>query len=87
VPLRLKLNVSKVEVKRQGRSEGLWKTVVRDRLIAQMRDRQISEAQIDEAAALRQKVAEAMFPLEEPPQEAIYRADYFEGSKKDYVEF
>jgi type IV secretion system protein VirD4 len=85
IPLRLKLTVPQSEVKVQAQSERLWRTLGRDRLIQQMQDQQIASAQLDQAAALRQQMAEELFPLEAPPP-PIYSDDYFETTD-DYVEF
>ncbi len=84
IPLRLNITVPPSEVKVQAQSERLWRTLGRERLIQQMQDQQIASAQLDQAAALRQQVAEELFPLEEPPP--IYRDNYFETAD-DYVEF
>jgi type IV secretion system protein VirD4 len=85
VPLRLKLTVPKSDVKIQEQSERLWRSTVRDRLIQTMQQLQIPASQIDAVTALRQKVAEELFPLES--QEPVYRDDYFEEAAEDYVEF
>jgi type IV secretion system protein VirD4 len=64
IPLRLKLKVPRQEVQLQERSEKLWAGVVRDRLTTQMEQLQIPEAELDQAAQIRQQVAEALFPLQ-----------------------
>jgi type IV secretion system protein VirD4 len=84
VPLRLKLTVPKSDVKIQEQSERLWRSTVRDRLIQTMQQLQIPASQIDAATALRQKVAEELFPLE--AQEPIYRVADFEHPDEDYTE-
>jgi type IV secretion system protein VirD4 len=84
VPLRLKLTVPKSDVKIQEQSERLWRSTVRDRLIQTMQQLQIPASQIDAATALRQKVAEELFPLE--TQEPIYRVADFGQPDEDYTE-
>jgi type IV secretion system protein VirD4 len=84
VSLRLKLTVPKSDVKIQEQSERLWRSTVRDRLIQTMQQLQIPASQIDAATALRQKVAEELFPLE--AQEPIYRPADFEQPDEDYTE-
>jgi type IV secretion system protein VirD4 len=84
VPLRLKLTVPKSDVKIQEQSERLWRSTVRDRLIQTMQQLQIPASQIDAATALRQKVAEELFPLE--AQEPIYRTADFDEPDEDYTE-
>jgi type IV secretion system protein VirD4 len=84
VPLRLKLVVPKSDVKIQQQSERLWRSTVRDRLIQTMQQLQIPVSQIDAATALRQKIAEELFPLE--AQEPIYRTADFEHPDEDYTE-
>jgi hypothetical protein len=55
-----------------------------------MQQLQIPTAQIDAATALRQKVAEDLFPLEikapAPPAPEIFREDFFDP-EADYVTF
>ncbi len=63
IPLRLKLKVPRQEVQLQERSEKLWEQVVRDRLTSQMEQLQIPESELDQAAKIRQQVAESTFPL------------------------
>jgi type IV secretion system protein VirD4 len=84
VPLRLKLVVPKADVKIQEQSERLWRSTVRDRLIQTMQQLQIPASQIDAATALRQKVAEELFPLE--AQEPIYRVADLAHPDEDYTE-
>jgi type IV secretion system protein VirD4 len=84
VPLRLKLVVPKADVKIQEQSERLWRSTVRDRLIQTMQQLQIPTSQIDAATALRQKVAEELFPLE--AQEPIYRVADLAHPDEDYTE-
>jgi type IV secretion system protein VirD4 len=84
VPLRLKLTVPKSDVKIQEQSERLWRSTVRDRLIQTMQQLQIPASQIDAATALRQKVAEELFPLE--AQEPIYRVADLAHPDEDYTE-
>jgi type IV secretion system protein VirD4 len=88
VPLRLKLKVSNAEVKLQQRSEALWRSTVCNRLTEQLHPQRIPESQLDRAADIRQKRAEALFPLEATAAPAaLYRADYFDDAKTDYTEF
>jgi type IV secretion system protein VirD4 len=84
VPLRLKLVVPKADVKIQEQSERLWRSTVRDRLIQTMQQLQIPVSQIDAATALRQKVAEELFPLE--AQEPIYLVADLAHPDEDYTE-
>jgi type IV secretion system protein VirD4 len=84
VPLRLKLTVPKSDVKIQEQSERLWRSTVRDRLIQTMQQLQIPVSQIDAATALRQKVAEELFPLE--AQEPIYLVADLAHPDEDYTE-
>jgi type IV secretion system protein VirD4 len=84
VPLRLKLVVPKSDVKIQEQSERLWRSTVRDRLIQTMQQLQIPVSQIDAATALRQKVAEELFPLE--AQEPIYLVADLAHPDEDYTE-
>jgi type IV secretion system protein VirD4 len=84
VPLRLKLVVPKSDVKIQEQSERMWRSTVRDRLIQTMQQLQIPISQIDAATALRQKVAEELFPL--AAQEPIYRVADFEQPDEAYTE-
>jgi type IV secretion system protein VirD4 len=86
VPLRLQLKLPKKETQIQQQSEKLWRSTVCDRLIQQMQVQQIADDQLDQAADIRQKAAEALFPLEaSAEQPEVYSADYFET--EDYVEF
>jgi type IV secretion system protein VirD4 len=85
VPLRLKLKLPKQEVQIQQQSETLWRSTVCDRLTQQMQAQQIPESELDQAADIRQKVAEDLFPLEAQTTEEILSDDYFES--EDYVEF
>jgi type IV secretion system protein VirD4 len=84
VPLRLKLVVPRSDVKIQEQSERLWRSTVRDRLIQTMQQLQIPVSQIDAATALRQKVAEELFPLE--AQEPIYLVADLAHPDEDYTE-
>ena len=63
IPLRLKLKVPRQEVQLQERSEKLWEKIVRDRLTHQMEQLQIPASELDQAAKIRQQVAESKFPL------------------------
>jgi type IV secretion system protein VirD4 len=86
VPLRLQLKLPKKETQIQQQSEKLWRSTVCDRLIQQMQVQQIADDQLDQAADIRQKAAEALFPLEaSAEQPEVYSDDYFET--EDYVEF
>jgi type IV secretion system protein VirD4 len=85
VPLRLKLKLPKQEVQIQQQSETLWRSTVCDRLIQQMQAQQIAESELDQAADIRQKAAEKLFPLETQTTEEVLSDDYFES--EDYVEF
>jgi type IV secretion system protein VirD4 len=88
VPLRLKLKVSNAEVKLQQRSETLWRSTVCNRLTEQLYPQRIPKSQLDRAADIRQKRAEALFPLEATAAPAaLYREDYFDDAKADYTEF
>jgi hypothetical protein len=57
---------------------------VRGRLIQTMQQLQIPASQIDAATALRQKVAEELFPLE--AQEPIYLVADLAHPDEDYTE-
>ncbi|MFM2433211.1 MAG: hypothetical protein RLZZ511_4425 [Cyanobacteriota bacterium] len=85
VPLRLKLNVPRSEIKIQEQSEQLWRSIVCDRLTQQMQAQQIPESELDQAADIRQKVAEELFPPEAETTQEVLSDDYFES--EDYVEF
>ncbi len=93
VPLRLKLRVSKPEIKLQERSAELWQTVLRDRLTKCMAAQQIPAANLDAEADARQKAAEQQFPLRPqaaatpkptPATPPVYPADFFDA---DPIEF
>ncbi|MGF1500169.1 MAG: type IV secretory system conjugative DNA transfer family protein, partial [Elainellaceae cyanobacterium] len=62
VPLRLKVKISPEEIQRQQRSEELWHSQVRDRLIACVQGNQHS-INLDDENELRQQMAERLFPL------------------------
>jgi type IV secretion system protein VirD4 len=85
VPLRLKLKLPRQETHIQQQSEKLWRSTVCDRLIQQMQIQQIAESELDQAADIRQKVAEELFPLQAQTTQEVLSDDYFES--EDYAEF
>jgi type IV secretion system protein VirD4 len=85
VPLRLKLKLPRQETHIQQQSEQLWRSTVCDRLTQQMQIQQIAESELDQAADIRQKTAEELFPLEAQTTQEVLSDDYFES--EDYVEF
>jgi type IV secretion system protein VirD4 len=64
VPMRFTMKVPTPEVKAQSRSESLWKTKLRDRLIQQTTAQRITEAELDVETQVRQTTAEKLFPPE-----------------------
>jgi type IV secretion system protein VirD4 len=69
VPLKLKLKVSDRDAQIQQRSETLWHSCVRDRLIQKISQQQIPENALDAEAEKRQQTAESLFPLEPQSQQ------------------
>ena len=84
IPLRLKLKVPRQEVQLQECSEKLWEKVVRDRLTSQMEQLQIPASELDQAAKIRQQVAESAFPLK--PKSAEKKSTSQQSAEKSTEE-